>query len=91
MKFNNILTNYIVVSPVKDEQSYIEDTIKSVIGQTINPSMWIIVDDGSTDDTFMKIVQVHFGLVTSTVVSINLIGEQQGLRIIEWNQIIPTA
>jgi len=51
LKSNNILTNYVIVSPVKDEQNYIENTIKSVIGQTITPSKWIIVDDGSIDNT----------------------------------------
>lgn len=45
------LNKYIVISPVKDEECYIEDTIKSVIGQTITPSKWIIVDDGSIDNT----------------------------------------
>ncbi|MDP1817570.1 MAG: glycosyltransferase family 2 protein [Leadbetterella sp.] len=53
-----IRTNYIVVSPVKDEERYIEDTIKSVIGQTITPSKWIIVDDGSIDNT-SKIIEKY--------------------------------
>jgi glycosyltransferase involved in cell wall biosynthesis len=43
--------NYIIVSPVKDEQSYIEDTIKSIIAQTVKPSAWVIVDDYSRDET----------------------------------------
>jgi len=43
--------NYIIVSPVKDEERYVEETLKSVVGQTMRPSKWIIVDDGSTDRT----------------------------------------
>jgi len=43
--------NYIIVSPVKDEENYIEETIKSVIRQTVLPSKWLIVDDGSNDET----------------------------------------
>jgi poly-beta-1,6-N-acetyl-D-glucosamine synthase len=43
--------NYVVVSPVKDEASYIERTIQSVIGQSLRPQKWIIVDDGSRDAT----------------------------------------
>ena len=43
--------NYIIVSPVKDEDKYIEYTIQSVIEQTIMPGKWIIVDDGSRDRT----------------------------------------
>lgn len=44
-------TSYILVSPVKDEEKYIEETIRSVIAQTIKPSKWVIVDDGSSDAT----------------------------------------
>lgn len=43
--------NYIIITPVKDEEEYIEFTIRSVINQTIRPSQWIIVDDGSVDGT----------------------------------------
>lgn len=42
---------YIIVTPVRDEQEYIEKTINSVISQTLQPLQWIIVNDGSTDDT----------------------------------------
>lgn len=45
-------TNYILVSPVKDEEKYIEKTIQAVLKQTIKPSRWIIVDDGSRDSTY---------------------------------------
>ncbi|PKN67982.1 MAG: glycosyltransferase family 2 protein [Deltaproteobacteria bacterium HGW-Deltaproteobacteria-12] len=44
-------TNYILVSPVKDEEKYITETLNSVVNQTIKPSRWIIVDDGSSDKT----------------------------------------
>lgn len=43
--------NYILVSPVKDEETNIEKTIRSVLQQTIRPSRWVIVDDGSLDRT----------------------------------------
>jgi len=42
---------YVIVSPVKDEAQYITHTIESVIAQTVKPKAWVIVDDGSTDDT----------------------------------------
>jgi glycosyltransferase involved in cell wall biosynthesis len=35
----------------KRQDKYIALTIESVINQTIRPERWIIVDDGSTDDT----------------------------------------
>lgn len=43
--------DYVVITPVRDEQEYIENTINSVISQTLQPLQWIIVNDGSTDDT----------------------------------------
>jgi cellulose synthase/poly-beta-1,6-N-acetylglucosamine synthase-like glycosyltransferase len=42
---------YVVISPVRDEAVYIEKTLQSVVDQTIRPSEWIIVNDGSTDRT----------------------------------------
>jgi len=42
---------YIIVSPVRDEEKFIEDTIRAVIAQTVKPIEWILVDDGSTDGT----------------------------------------
>jgi len=44
-------TSYVIVSPVKDEERYLEATLRSVIGQTVRPLKWIIVDDGSSDGT----------------------------------------
>lgn len=42
---------YVIISPVRDEGIYIEKTIYSVINQTITPVEWVIVDDGSSDNT----------------------------------------
>jgi len=43
--------NYIVVSPVRNEAEHISLTINSMVAQTILPTRWIIVNDGSTDAT----------------------------------------
>jgi len=43
--------NYAVVSPVRNEGEYISLTISSMVAQTIRPTKWIIVNDGSTDKT----------------------------------------
>lgn len=43
--------SYVVVSPVKDEEQYVEATIQAMLKQTIRPKAWIIVDDGSSDRT----------------------------------------
>lgn len=42
---------YVVISPVRDEANHIAHTIESILCQTIIPSQWIIVDDGSSDGT----------------------------------------
>ncbi len=42
---------YAIVSPVRDEEEYIEQTLRSVIQQSVRPTEWIIVDDGSKDRT----------------------------------------
>ena len=43
--------NYVVITPVKDEERFIEQTLQSMANQRLKPSLWIIVDDGSTDRT----------------------------------------
>ena len=42
---------YLVVSPVRNEEQYIEGTIRSMVCQTVPPVEWIIVNDSSTDGT----------------------------------------
>jgi biofilm PGA synthesis N-glycosyltransferase PgaC len=44
-------TDYILVTPARNESEYIYQTLKSVVAQTILPQKWVIVSDGSTDDT----------------------------------------
>jgi glycosyltransferase involved in cell wall biosynthesis len=40
-----------VVSPCRDEAAHCERTLLSVASQSVRPDLWVIVDDGSTDDT----------------------------------------
>jgi poly-beta-1,6-N-acetyl-D-glucosamine synthase len=42
---------YVVISPVRNEQKYLTFTISSMLAQTIRPRCWIIVNDGSKDET----------------------------------------
>jgi biofilm PGA synthesis N-glycosyltransferase PgaC len=42
---------YIIITPVRDEEAYVQKTLESVVNQTILPSEWIIVNDGSSDRT----------------------------------------
>jgi len=42
---------YILITSARNEEKFIERTIRSVAAQTSLPERWIIVDDGSTDRT----------------------------------------
>jgi glycosyltransferase involved in cell wall biosynthesis len=42
---------YVLISPARNEEAFIELTIKSVVAQTVRPIKWVIVSDGSTDRT----------------------------------------
>jgi glycosyltransferase involved in cell wall biosynthesis len=42
---------YVLITPARNEAAFIEQTIKSVISQTLKPLKWFIVSDGSTDGT----------------------------------------
>src|SRR4051794_14980133 len=42
---------YVLITPARNEATYIEHTIQSVIKQTVTPLKWVIVDDGSLDNT----------------------------------------
>jgi len=43
--------NILLISPVRNESGFIRRTIWSVLAQSVRPARWIIVDDGSSDDT----------------------------------------
>jgi glycosyltransferase involved in cell wall biosynthesis len=51
MEYTPSIGSYLIVTPVKDEEELIDGTIRSVIAQTVRPSTWVIVDDGSRDRT----------------------------------------
>ena len=43
--------NYVLITPARNEEVYIEKTMQAVASQTILPKKWVIVSDGSTDQT----------------------------------------
>jgi biofilm PGA synthesis N-glycosyltransferase PgaC len=43
--------HYVLITPARNEEEFIELTIRSLIAQTVRPLKWIIVSDGSTDRT----------------------------------------
>jgi len=43
--------NYILVTPCKNEEENIDRLVQSVKNQSIKPKLWVIINDGSTDNT----------------------------------------
>ncbi|MFL6449623.1 MAG: glycosyltransferase family 2 protein [Bryobacteraceae bacterium] len=43
--------SYVLITPARNEAAFVEETLRSVVRQTILPLKWVIVDDGSTDAT----------------------------------------
>lgn len=43
--------SYVLMTAARNEEKYIEATLKSVVSQTAWPKKWVVVSDGSTDRT----------------------------------------
>ena len=42
---------YLLITAARNEEAFIELTIRAMVNQTVRPVRWIIVSDGSTDRT----------------------------------------
>lgn len=42
---------YIVISPVRNEADYLPETIRCMAAQSVVPTLWVLINDGSTDST----------------------------------------
>jgi poly-beta-1,6-N-acetyl-D-glucosamine synthase len=42
---------YVLITPARNEGVFIKKTLDSMLVQTVRPERWVIVDDGSTDNT----------------------------------------
>jgi poly-beta-1,6-N-acetyl-D-glucosamine synthase len=47
----SVTCSYVLITPARNEEQFIERTITSVVRQTLPPLKWVIVSDGSTDNT----------------------------------------
>lgn len=45
------LAPYVVVTPARDEARFIERTVQCMAAQTHRPTQWVVVNDGSSDET----------------------------------------
>jgi glycosyltransferase involved in cell wall biosynthesis len=52
--------SYVLITPARNEEKLIEKVIQSVTSQSIPPTKWVIVNDGSTDAT-ASIVSRYLG------------------------------
>ncbi len=51
MSFDPNPGRYLLVTPCRNEAAYMRRTLDSVVAQDAQPALWVIVDDGSTDET----------------------------------------
>jgi glycosyltransferase involved in cell wall biosynthesis len=42
---------FVIITPAHNEEIFIEETLRSMLRQTLRPLRWVIVNDGSTDRT----------------------------------------
>jgi glycosyltransferase involved in cell wall biosynthesis len=55
---NRVKIKYVLITPARNEQTFITRTLDSMVAQTLLPERWVIVDDGSTDQT-AEIVETY--------------------------------
>lgn len=51
MSSREVNLRYVLITPARNEERYIEKLIQAMIHQTALPEKWVIVNDGSTDST----------------------------------------
>ena len=42
---------YVIIAPCRDEAKHMRRTLESIAGQSVQPALLVVVDDGSTDET----------------------------------------
>jgi glycosyltransferase involved in cell wall biosynthesis len=52
---------YVLITPARNEAAFIDGTIQSVIAQRVLPAKWVIVSDGSTDETDSTVAKYAAG------------------------------
>jgi biofilm PGA synthesis N-glycosyltransferase PgaC len=53
-----VLPPYVLITPARNEEVFIKNTLDSVVQQTYRPRKWVIVNDGSTDAT-VRIIEPY--------------------------------
>ncbi|MHA1409170.1 MAG: glycosyltransferase [Candidatus Odinarchaeia archaeon] len=50
---------YLLVTAARNEQHFLPGLVESIIKQTVKPLLWVIINDGSTDDTHRIITNLE--------------------------------
>jgi glycosyltransferase involved in cell wall biosynthesis len=45
------MPKYIVITPVRNEERYLAQTVQCMAAQSLRPAQWVLIDDGSNDST----------------------------------------
>src|SRR5687767_3593692 len=45
------LPRCLLITPARNEERYLENTIQAMLAQKVHPIKWVIINDGSTDAT----------------------------------------
>lgn len=63
----NSSKNYFIITPCKNEGLNLPSLINSIVDQTIKPIVWLIIDDGSSDNTpeIIKDAKEKYGWIQS--------------------------
>ena len=68
--------SFAILSACKNEQDYVAKCIDSVLKQSLLPSLWVIIDDGSTipppDNIFEHNLKIQIGLFVILRLTYNL-------------------
>lgn len=80
------MTKYVLITPVRNEESNIQRTIESLLAQTLRPVKWIIVDDASTDCTAEIVHSYLSGYPFISLVKRETLGERNfGSKVAAFN------
>lgn len=48
---------YLIISPGWNEAAYMYRTLDSIVAQTVRLALWVMVDDGSTDESLETLAE----------------------------------
>jgi len=75
---------YVIITPIKNEEKFIRYTLDSICAQTLIPTEWIIVDDGSSDNSADIVKEYVLKYSWIKYIKFELIGKREiGGRVVQ--------